>query len=102
MKPDVNTRYRVKGWPAVAVAFEGYPKRWEPDIFVDEDGNEFEGINGTWVEDREGGRVNVRMVGDDRIHEIDLEDLVPLDDLDYCTECGQIGCAHDGRSRGEG
>jgi hypothetical protein len=26
-------------------------------------------------------------------------DLIPLDDLDYCAECGQVGCCHDGRDR---
>ncbi len=34
------------------------------------------------------------MVGDDRRHHVDLHDVTPLNDDDYCGECGQIGCAH--------
>lgn len=45
------------------------------------------------------GRVVCVMVGDDRKFTFDPEDLTPLDDLDYCAECGQIGCGHDGRDR---
>jgi hypothetical protein len=33
------------------------------------------------------------MVGDDRKHHIDLHDVTSLDDDEYCSECGQIGCA---------
>lgn len=34
------------------------------------------------------------MVGDDRKHHVDLHDVTPLDDDDYCGGCGQIGCGH--------
>jgi len=44
-------------------------------------------------------RVRVVMVGDDREHVVFHEDLRPLDEADYCAECGQIGCTHDGRDR---
>jgi hypothetical protein len=43
------------------------------------------------------GRVVVVMVGDDRHFAEDPEDLTPLDREAYCGECGQVGCAHDGR-----
>lgn len=39
------------------------------------------------------------MVGDDRKHTVDVDDLVPLADEDYCHVCGQIGCTHDGIDR---
>ncbi len=45
------------------------------------------------------GKVVCVMVGDDRRFTFDPEDVTPLDDLDYCTECGQVGCTHDGRER---
>lgn len=32
------------------------------------------------------------MIGDDKPHSIDPDDLEPIDDDDYCPECGQIGC----------
>ena len=44
-------------------------------------------------------RVRVVMVGDDREHVVFRDDLRAIDDLDYCLQCGQIGCAHDGRDR---
>lgn len=40
------------------------------------------------------GFAEVIMVGDDRVHIVDAEDLIPLDDDAYCSECGQIGCTH--------
>jgi len=45
------------------------------------------------------GRVVCVMVGDDRRFTFDPTEVTPLDDLDYCAECGQIGCTHDGRER---
>lgn len=39
--------------------------------------------------------VSVVMIGDDRAHTgIDPDDLVPLRSSEFCTECGQVGCAH--------
>lgn len=48
---------------------------------------------------RETGRVVAVMVGDDARHTFDPADLEPLGELDYCAECGQVGCTHDGRDR---
>lgn len=45
------------------------------------------------------GRVVACMVGDDCLFTFDPDEVHRLDDLDYCAECGQIGCPHDGRSR---
>lgn len=45
------------------------------------------------------GLVRAVMIGDDRPFAFDPDDLIELDDLDYCSECGQIGCGHDGRDR---
>ena len=39
------------------------------------------------------------MVGDDRQEVVDVADLVPLARADYCGECGQVGCQHDGYPR---
>lgn len=38
--------------------------------------------------------VRAVMVGDDRVHEIDVDDLTMIEEDDYCHECGQIGCGH--------
>lgn len=47
------------------------------------------------------GRIVCVMVGDDRQFTFDPEDVTPLAREEYCGECGQIGCAHDGLDRTE-
>ena len=61
---DRSGRYRVNGWPAVAV----------------------------YVVDQWSDRATVVMVGDDTEHDVDVSELVPIGEGDYCGECGQIGC----------
>ena len=78
--------YTVRGWKGVAFRVYG----WETQPTED---TEWDGI-----EERTGQVVAV-MLGDDVRHIVDPEDVTPLSDLEYCTECGQIGCAHDGRER---
>jgi hypothetical protein len=39
------------------------------------------------------------MVGDDREHIVDVDDLTEIAREDYCGVCGQIGCSHDGLDR---
>lgn len=93
---DFNARYTVKDWPGIAVRIDGYPQKWVPFTFFDEDedGNEIEleSHEGEWSDDTESGQLIVVMVGDDRRHTVDASDLTPISDEDYCSECGQIGC----------
>jgi hypothetical protein len=112
-KLDTEARYAVKGWPGIAFFIHGFPARLEPVTALGtcedslcacrEDENELHeietGETDEIEQDETCGRVIVVMVGDDRKHEIDTDDLTKLDDLDYCAECGQIGCGHDGRDR---
>lgn len=77
-------RYKVKGHPGVAFFVSGYPKHFEPYNSDDNDGK--------WIEDKDGDRVFVTMVGDDHKFEVDKSDLIPLDDSEYCRDCGQTGC----------
>jgi len=103
-KLDFDARYSVAGWKGIAFYIYGYPQKWEPCTYFGEDENgdeiEIDDIEeGEWVDDAQSGRVLVVMVGDDKKHEVDVEDLTPIDDLDYCLSCGQIGCTHDGRMR---
>lgn len=46
------------------------------------------------------GRLVCVMVGDDRPFLYAPADLTEIGELEYCAECGQIGCRHDGRERG--
>ncbi len=84
---DPEARYTAAGWGA-GIAF------WidKLESFPDED-TEWSGY------EVETGRVLVVMVGDDKRHSVDPLDLTVLDDLDYCAECGQVGCCHDGKDR---
>lgn len=64
------TAYKVKGWQGVAW------RRAKPT---------------------RDGRAYMTMIGDDRVFEVDINDVHEIEDGDYCSECGQIGCVHDGR-----
>lgn len=81
---DGDTRYRVSGYGGIAFYYVGreVERYWDlsEDIYPED------------PEERETGRVLLVMVGDDREHAIDPEDVEPLADEDYCGSCGQIGC----------
>lgn len=77
---DMAARYRVEGWPGVAFYLTGYVETPTEDTWWD-------GILRV-----DFSRVCAVMVGDDREHIVDVEDLTPLADGEYCRECGQIGC----------
>ena len=88
---DFTARYRVEGWPAVAVYAYSYVKT----PLVDEETGE---LVRDWLGDCDEAydidtdRVSVIMVGDDIEHHVDVSDLVKIDEEDYCCGCGQIGC----------
>lgn len=81
--------YAVKGYRGIAWRVYGW---------------ELETIEHEWDESVEirTGRVVCVMVGDDKRFTFEPEELTPLGDLDYCQECGQVGCRHDGRERDDG
>lgn len=85
---DYNANaYTVDGWGAgIAWAVLGW--QTEPD----------EDTEWTGYEVRTGNLV-CRMIGDDRDFAIDPDDVTPLAREDYCGECGQVGCTHDGLDR---
>lgn len=45
----------------------------------------------TGIENRTG-LVLAYMIGDDRVYEFDADDLIAIDEEDYCPSCGQTGC----------
>ena len=77
---------RVAGYPAVAWHVLGW--QTEPDADTEWSGYEVR-----------TGRLVCVMVGDDHHHAIDPEDVQTLAREDYCGDCGQIGCCHDGLDR---
>jgi hypothetical protein len=94
-----DARYRVEGWGGIAVYIRGWTKeeRYEGDLLIcDDEDCDHSASEMCWAEGDtsiiEGDMLRVVMVGDDREHEVDPDDLVMLDDDDYCSSCGQIGC----------
>jgi hypothetical protein len=121
MPLDFGTAYRIAGWSGVAWRAIGYAtvwtdERWEylgdeddPDAgcddyyertgyyYPDENPANYLYFEPEQVEDRT--RVRVVMIGDDQVFTVDVDDCLPLSREDYCGECGQIGCMHDGYDR---
>lgn len=78
--------YQVAGFDGIACRVLGWHA--EPDDDTE------------WTGDlARTGRVVVVMVGDDYHHVVELEDIQPMDERDYCHVCGQVGCTHDGINR---
>ena len=86
MDIDLDARYTVKHWgDGIAFYLLG------PVMVRDED-YEWSGM-----EYEHGSLFRAVMVGDDKVHEVEIDDLVLLDEDAYCSECGQVGCTADGR-----
>lgn len=82
--PEYPDTYHVAGWPAAATYVVGWET--EPDEETEWTGEE---IRTNWL--------LVCMVGDDRWHRVEPDDLETIREEDYCSVCGQMGCTHDGR-----
>ena len=82
---DTGKHYRVTGYRGIAWYCEG------PVMVRDED-YEWSGI-----EDPDPQMVRMVMVGDDRVFEVDVDDIEILGESEFCHSCGQIGCGHDVR-----
>lgn len=98
MELDLNARYKVADNDGVAWYLVGYKKEWTEEWYEDvgtQSMSDYIYHEPEEIEDRT--KVIAIMVGDDREFTFDIEDLIKLDDEDYCHECGQIGCTADGR-----
>jgi hypothetical protein len=84
---DFDARYTVDGYRGIAFWLKGYATH------IVEYGDGFE------EEETDYSFVKAVMVGDNREHIIDVDDLTLLDENDYCHVCGQVGCQHDGLDR---
>lgn len=78
--------YSVEQYPGVAFAVYGWETQPGPDT-------EWDGI------EKRTGNVLCVMIGDDRKFAFDPSEVHPLNEDDFCHECGQVGCTHDGRER---
>ena len=84
--PEYPDAVQVDGHPGIAWDVLG----WETEPDAD---TEWTGI------EARTGRLTCVMIGDDRHWHFDPADVLTLERADYCGECGQIGCAHDGYDR---
>ena len=111
---DFSPAYRAQGYGGIAWRVTGYAQEWtdeewtylgaddDPDAgeddyfgrtgyyYPDENPANYCYAEPEQIEDR--SRVVAHMIGDDQDFTFDVEDLEPIADEDYCSECGQIGC----------
>ena len=93
-----DARYRVEGWPKIAVWIKGWTKeeKYEGDYLICDDEACDHESEMCWAEGDtsicEGEMLRVVMVGDDKEHIVDPDELIKIDDDAYCSGCGQIGC----------
>lgn len=93
---------KVRGFNGIACQVLGPVKVWEPEQCYctdPETGDEYleDTGDGEWIDDP-SGRMRVVMVGDDHVHNVDSDDITPLEETEdgypFCLECGQLGCMH--------
>lgn len=79
--------YKVDGW-GEGIAWRVLGWETEPDEDTEWTGFEVK-----------TGKVLVYMVGADQRFAVDQDDITPIAREEYCGECGQMGCGHDGLDR---
>jgi hypothetical protein len=85
MMLDLTKAYKVEGWgEGIAWRVIGYRTYKDADWVW----TGYECIDET--------QVHAYMIGDDRVFEFDIEEITPIEDDEYCSECGQIGCKANG------
>lgn len=99
---DFNRTYRVRTMPGIAFRLldftmeEVREQGWEVDC--DKPGCDHDDDSCyVWCEpefEPSTTLVNAIMVGDDQVHVVEVSDLTPLDEGEFCQGCGQTGCGH--------
>jgi len=106
---DFGARYSVDGYRGIAFYLTGYATEWTEERWIlacDDDiwDHDHDGACYLYDEPEEVERhdqVRAVMVGDDRTHIVDVDDLTEIAEEDYCPGCGQIGCNAYGSSEDE-
>jgi hypothetical protein len=108
---DFDAAYRVDGYDGVAWRVWEYAKLDPPSecqghdpMETDSDHeDEFYYCDGECLADYEPEddreRVIAVMVGDDRKFNFGVDEIHVIPEDDFCSQCGQIGCTHDGREQ---
>ena len=96
---DTDLVFEVDGYKGIAFRFVKFPKKsvnWDDFVVYNDDGDviyEIEPDPDEELEDDiECGQVYVRMIGDNQLHLVDIDDLTILDEEEFCYSCGQVGC----------
>lgn len=91
---DMDSTYRVERYKGVAWRITGYKQVLTTESFwvKDQYGDDLHVELGEWEDDTESGIVLAHMVGDDRIFELYIDELIELNEDEYCPGCGQVGC----------
>lgn len=92
---DFEAHYTVSTWGSgIAFYLLGWVAERVPVMCydTDENGNEIEVPSDDYEDQSDTSRVVAVMVGDDRRHIVDKEDLVLLAENAFCRSCGQVGC----------
>lgn len=91
-----NGRFKVVGWEGIAFYIHGWPQKAVPlsSYYAEtDDGDVIEEIDEwEYVDDPDSGLIEVVMVGDDKVHTVDVSEITLISDDEYCSGCGQIGC----------
>jgi hypothetical protein len=100
---DVGSFVRVKSLQGMACWVVGLEmEEYLPEPFHDCVAEDFDpddcpvcchwGSDSEDWEMRPTGKLWVRMVGHDKTNAVDPDECEPIDEADFCSSCGQIGC----------
>ena len=90
---DFDAAYKVDGYPGIAWHIIDYAREFVTyEIEENVPGFMMPDIIELQEEVEDRSRVIAVMIGDDRSFTFDVEDLTIIDDDDYCSCCGQLGC----------
>jgi hypothetical protein len=102
---NFDATYTVAGMRGVAFWLHGWDtemtqESWELDCVSEDPDHEHD--DSCWLYNEPElvpvtGRVRAVMVGDDREHIVDTDDLTEIGSDGYCAGCGQTGCHADRR-----
>lgn len=97
---NFDATYRVAYSPGIAFSPSSFGQReiqedWELICTLGSE-CEHEGIE-CWLYFEPGfeddwSKIEGHWVGDDHLFIVDVDDLIPIEEDDYCPGCGQIGC----------
>lgn len=102
--PDVmkEGRFKIDGYDGVAFYIYQWTQKAVPvsshiEIAGEEDYTNSYAVEEVideweWVDDPDSEMMEVCMVGDDHVHTVDISEMTLIDDDEYCSNCGQIGC----------